>query len=42
MVFDLIGVDASIANALRRIMLSEVCSTVPVNVLSRPLTIVRP
>lgn len=28
--FDLIGVDASIANALRRILLAEVCSIVSV------------
>lgn len=26
LVFDLVGVDASIANALRRILLAEVCS----------------
>lgn len=29
MVFDLMGADASVANALRRILLAEVCRVVP-------------
>lgn len=32
--FDLIGVDASIANALRRILLAEVCVVVMLRLLS--------